>query len=144
MEAVLKDERFARIAKEKKFRSVGRKQRKVQIDQRFQSMFSEPKFVSKCSVDKRGRPTTSFSSKENFKKYYALKDSDESDSEEEEQETTTSQKEGEEEPELLKQGEEEEEESSSNESIEAGVRVSWVKLILSQSSYWYYRYGTGS
>ena len=40
MEAVLKDERFARIAKEKKFRSVGRKQRKVQIDQRFQSMFS--------------------------------------------------------------------------------------------------------
>ena len=65
-----------------------------------------------------------YHTKENFKKYYALKDSDESDSEEEEQETTTSQKEGEEEPALLKQGEEEEEESSSNESIEAGVRVS--------------------
>lgn len=83
MEAVLKDERFARIAKDKKFRSVGKKQRKVQIDERFQSMFKDAKFVSKCSVDKRGRPTN-FSPKENFKKYYALKDSeDESESEEE-------------------------------------------------------------
>merc|ERR1719186_454178 len=45
-------------------------------------MFEDERFVSKCAVDKRGRPTN-YTSKENYKKYYHLKDSDESDSESE-------------------------------------------------------------
>jgi hypothetical protein len=121
MEAVLKDERFARIAKDKKFRGVSKKQRKVEIDQRFQSMFKDANFVSKCSVDKRGRPTT-FSSKENFKKYYALRDSDEEESESDDEEDSDA--EAESEPELVSRVGEEEAVSSADESIEATVKVS--------------------
>jgi len=122
MEEVLKDERFARIAKDKKFRSVGKKQRKVEIDQRFQSMFKDANFVSKCSVDKRGRPTT-FSSKENFKKYYALKDSDEEESDSDAEEDST--EEAEPEPELVSRvGGEDEDVSSGSESMEEDVKVS--------------------
>jgi len=79
MDSVLQDKRFARIATDRKFRGGGKKQRKVKIDQRFQSMFKEEKFVSKCTVDKRGRPKN-FTSKENYRKYYDLKGSDESES----------------------------------------------------------------
>ncbi len=127
MEAVLKDERFARIAKDKKFRGVSKKQRKVEIDQRFQSMFKDANFVSKCSVDKRGRPT-SFSSKENFKKYYALRDSDEeeSHSDDEEDSEAEAEAEAESEPELVSRVGEEEAVSSADESIEATVKVSAV------------------
>jgi hypothetical protein len=125
MEAVLKDERFARIAKDKKFRSVGKKQRKVEIDQRFQSMFKDANFVSKCSVDKRGRPTT-FSSKENFKKYYALRDSDEEGSDSDDEEDSDAEAESESEPELVSGVGEEEAVSSGAESIDANVKVSAV------------------
>jgi hypothetical protein len=137
MEAVLKDERFARVATERKFRSVGRKQRKVQIDQRFQAMFSEPRFVSRCSVDKRGRPT-SFSSKENFKKYYDLKDSDESDSDDDNEEVEEKRpklksdrgaKKGKKSKLLSKADKEKEaEETSSDESIETRVKVIVILL----------------
>ncbi len=133
MEAVLKDERFARIAKSKKFRNVSKKQRKVQIDERFKDMFKDAKFVSKCSVDKRGRPL-SFTAKENFKKFYELKQSDD------ESDTTDSDVEEEEEnlgvpvaapvvdeegPGELKQGQQSDETDSSSgeDSLDAGVRV---------------------
>ena len=43
-------------------------------------MFNDERFVSKCTVDKRGRPQN-FTSKENYRKYYDLKGSDESESE---------------------------------------------------------------
>ena len=79
MDAILKDDRFAKIATDRKFRGGGKKQRKVKIDKRFESMFAEERFVSKCSVDKRGRPQN-LTSKENYRKYYDLKDSDDSDS----------------------------------------------------------------
>jgi hypothetical protein len=134
MEAVLKDERFARVATERKFRSVGRKQRRVQIDQRFQAMFSEPRFVSRVSVDKRGRPAASYSSKENFKKYYDLKDSDDEESDSEEEEDGPKKKSDlggakkvKRSAELLhkadKKEEEEETSSDDEESIEAKVKV---------------------
>lgn len=79
MDVILKDDRFARIATDRKFRGGGKKQRKVKIDKRFESMFADERFVSKCSVDKRGRPQN-LTSKENYRKYYDLKDSDVSDS----------------------------------------------------------------
>jgi len=71
MDSILKDERFAKIATDRKFRGAGRKQRKVAIDHRFKSMFKDERFVSKCTVDKRGRPQT-FTSKENYRKYYDI------------------------------------------------------------------------
>jgi len=76
----LKDSRFAKIGTDKRFMTVSKKQKKVKIDKRFKSMFEDERFVSKCAVDKRGRPTN-YTSKENYKKYYDLKDSDESESE---------------------------------------------------------------
>ena len=75
MEEVLKDKRFAKIATDQRFRGGGKKQKKVQIDKRFQSMFEDDRFVSKCTVDKRGRPKN-FSSKETYQKFYELESSD--------------------------------------------------------------------
>lgn len=80
MDKILKDSRFAKIGTDKRFMTVSKKQKKVKIDKRFKSMFEDERFVSKCAVDKRGRPTN-YTSKENYKKYYDLKDSDESESE---------------------------------------------------------------
>ena len=56
MDPILSDKRFAKLATDKKFRSVGKKHKKVKIDKRFGSLFTNKNFVSKCSVDKRGRP----------------------------------------------------------------------------------------
>merc|ERR1719510_2135552 len=78
---ILGDKRFAKLATDKKFRSVGKKHKKVKIDNRFQSLFTNEKFSSKCSVDKRGRPK-SLSAKDSFEKFYRL--DSESDSEESE------------------------------------------------------------
>ena len=79
---ILGDKRFAKLATDKKFRSVGKKHKKVKIDKRFQSLFTNEKFSSKCSVDKRGRPK-SLSARDSFEKFYRLEDS-ESDSEDSE------------------------------------------------------------
>ncbi|XP_058799477.1 ESF1 homolog [Phymastichus coffea] len=81
MEEMLKDKRFAHIAKDPKFRRIPKNERKVKIDKRFQSMFKDKKFAVKYTVDKRGRPVNQ-SSTENLKKYYELSSSeDESENE---------------------------------------------------------------
>jgi len=79
MDPILSDKRFAKLATDKKFRSVGKKHKKVKIDKRFGSLFTNKNFVSKCSVDKRGRPKN-LSAKESYEKFYKL---DESSSEDE-------------------------------------------------------------
>ena len=66
------DDRFAKFATDPKFRSVSRKDKKVKIDKRFQSMFTDKRFSNKVGVDKRGRPED-FSSKETYQKFYRLK-----------------------------------------------------------------------
>lgn len=80
------DPRFNKLFTDPKFRHVPKKERKVKIDQRFQSLFKDKKFVSKVSVDKRGRPGN-FSTKENYEKFYQMEsssgeDDDDSDSDE--------------------------------------------------------------
>ena len=72
---ILGDKRFAKLATDPKFRSVGKKHKKVKIDKRFQSLFTNEKFSSKCAVDKRGRPKN-LSAKESFEKFYRLEDSE--------------------------------------------------------------------
>ena len=82
----MEDSRFSKFSTDPKYRNVPKKQRKVKIDERFQSMFKDKKFVSKVSVDKRGRPGN-FSTKENFEKFYHLDSSDDEDDEEEKDDT---------------------------------------------------------
>ena len=74
----MEDSRFSKFNTDPKFRNVPKKQRKVQIDERFQSMFKDKKFVSKVSVDKRGRPGN-YSTTEDYKKLYHLEKSDDDD-----------------------------------------------------------------
>ena len=53
----VEDARFSKLGTEKRFRRAGKKHsKKVKIDSRFQGLFTQEKFVSKCAVDKRGRP----------------------------------------------------------------------------------------
>ena len=80
------DPRFTKLFTDPKFRDVPKKEKKVKIDQRFQSLFKDKKFVSKVSVDKRGRPGN-YSTKENYEKFYQM--DSESDDEEEDEDTKT-------------------------------------------------------
>ncbi|XP_036363568.1 ESF1 homolog isoform X2 [Octopus sinensis] len=77
------DERFSHISKDPRFRAVPVKERKVKIDQRFQTMFKDERFNYKYRLDKRGRPFRS-STSENLRRYYDLSDdsTDESDEDE--------------------------------------------------------------
>ena len=84
------DPRFTKLFTDPKFRDVPKKEKKVKIDQRFQSLFKDKKFVSKVSVDKRGRPGN-YSTKENYEKFYQM-DSDSDDEEDEDTKTGTKKK----------------------------------------------------
>ncbi|KAL1131878.1 hypothetical protein AAG570_011489 [Ranatra chinensis] len=71
-----KDERFSFIANDPRFRSIPKVHRRIKIDKRFQSMFTDKNFQLNYRIDKRGRPINETQS-ENFKKYYELSSSDE-------------------------------------------------------------------
>ena len=89
MDPILKDKRFAHVAKDPRFRKMPANERRVKIDDRFKHMFKDKKFKMKFSVDKRGKPIN-LTTDENLKKYYELSDKETSDEEEEgEQETKT-------------------------------------------------------
>lgn len=79
MSDILKDSRFAKYLNDPKYRQIPKHERKVKIDKRFQSMFSDEKFKVKYTVDKRGRPVNETST-ENLRKYYDLDESDGTDS----------------------------------------------------------------
>ena len=83
MDPILNDKRFAKLATDKKFRSVGKKHKKVEIDKRFGALFTDKNFVSKCTVDKRGRPKN-LSAKESYEKFYQLEDDSSSENEDDE------------------------------------------------------------
>lgn len=75
MDEMLKDARFAHIAKDPKYRRIPKAERKVKIDRRFKDMFKDKKFTVKYTVDKRGRPVNQTTS-ENLRKYYDLPSSE--------------------------------------------------------------------
>ncbi|XP_054264673.1 ESF1 homolog [Macrosteles quadrilineatus] len=77
----IKDERFSHISSDPRFRATPKSIRKVKIDKRFQSLFTDKRFQVKYSVDKRGRPVNQ-SSQENYRKYYDVMSDDESTDEE--------------------------------------------------------------
>lgn len=74
---ILKDSRFTKYLNDPRYRQIPKHERKVKIDKRFQSMFSDDKFKVKYTVDKRGRPINE-TSVENLRKYYDLEESDHS------------------------------------------------------------------
>ncbi|XP_049873329.1 ESF1 homolog [Pectinophora gossypiella] len=89
---ILKDSRFTKYLNDPKYRQIPKHERKVKIDKRFQSMFSDEKFKVKYTVDKRGRPVNETST-ENLRKYYDIDESESSstdDEEGEEEKTKTS------------------------------------------------------
>ncbi|KRY67638.1 ESF1 -like protein, partial [Trichinella pseudospiralis] len=71
-----KDKRFAHVSWDPKFREMPRKIRKVKIDDRFSSMFTDPNFKLEFTVDKRGRPYHR-STEENMRKFYDIHSDDE-------------------------------------------------------------------
>jgi len=77
--SILKDERFAGILRDPKFKKPRRNERKVRIDKRFESMFKSDAFKVKYSVDKRGR-RVSTNTTEDLKRFYDLPSEDERDS----------------------------------------------------------------
>lgn len=74
----IRDERFSHISSDPRFRATPKSVRKVKIDKRFQSLFTDKRFQLKYSVDKRGRPIEQ-SSNENFRKYYEISTEESSD-----------------------------------------------------------------
>lgn len=79
MSNILKDERFAGVLRDPKFKKPRKNERKVQIDKRFQSMFKSDAFKVKYSVDKRGRKISKNTS-EDLERFYDLPPEDGTDS----------------------------------------------------------------
>ncbi|XP_059051510.1 ESF1 homolog [Achroia grisella] len=80
MTNILKDNRFTKYLNDPRYKQIPKHERKVKIDKRFQSMFSDEKFKVKYTVDKRGRPISETST-ENLRKYYELDESEDSSNE---------------------------------------------------------------
>ncbi|XP_070492045.1 ESF1 homolog [Chironomus tepperi] len=77
---IFKDERFAHLLSNPRFKQLPKKEGKVKIDDRFKPMFENDKFNIQYNVDKYGRKVNK-KSVENLKNYYDL-DSNESSDEE--------------------------------------------------------------
>lgn len=75
---ILKDSRFSKYLNDPRYKQIPKHERKVKIDKRFSSMFSDDKFKVKYTVDKRGRPVNETST-ENLRKYYDLESGESSD-----------------------------------------------------------------
>ncbi|XKL60134.1 hypothetical protein PGB90_001150 [Kerria lacca] len=73
---VKSDYRFAGIAYDPKFKKPPKHERKIKIDERFQSIFKNSAFKVKYTVDKRGRKISK-STSEDFKKFYDLSSDEE-------------------------------------------------------------------
>lgn len=94
MDEMLKDARFAHVAKDPKFRRIPKAQRKVKIDHRFKGMFKDEKFTVKYTIDKRGRPINRTTT-EDLRKYYDLSSSEDENENENESVPSTSKKDSE-------------------------------------------------
>lgn len=105
------DDRFSKVKKDPRFWEMPNRERKVKIDERFQSMFHDQRFKLKYTVDKRGRPVN-HTTTEDLKRFYKLSDS------EEEDENTEKEKKAEEEAQV-----EDEDESDESEEEEEAEKV---------------------
>ncbi|XP_011634209.1 ESF1 homolog [Pogonomyrmex barbatus] len=78
MDEMLKDTRFAHVARDPKFRRIPKAERKVKIDHRFKGMFTDKNFTVKYTIDKRGRPVNQTTT-EDLRKFYDLSSSEDED-----------------------------------------------------------------
>ncbi|CAG9804464.1 unnamed protein product [Chironomus riparius] len=78
---IYKDERFAHLLSNPRFKKLPKKEGKVKIDERFKPMFENENFNIQYNVDKYGRKVNKKSA-ENLKDYYDLDSNDESSDEE--------------------------------------------------------------
>ncbi|XP_055636779.1 ESF1 homolog [Toxorhynchites rutilus septentrionalis] len=72
------DDRFAHLVNDPRFKGIPRAEKKVKIDKRFRSMFSDERFNVKQTVDKYGRKIKQGDSEE-LRKYYDVESSAEED-----------------------------------------------------------------
>ncbi|RUS82405.1 hypothetical protein EGW08_009857 [Elysia chlorotica] len=81
MESIQNDTRFSHISSDPRFRPMPKSKKKVKIDSRFQSLFTDKNFTHKTNIDKRGRPTLSGSKKQKhvMERFYDLSDSESDD-----------------------------------------------------------------
>ncbi|KAK7165816.1 hypothetical protein R3I93_005788 [Phoxinus phoxinus] len=107
------DERFSKVKKDPRFWEMPNRERKVKIDERFQSMFHDQRFKLKYTVDKRGRPVN-HTTTEDLKRFYKLSDS------EEEDEKTGKEQKADEEPQV--EDEDESDESEEEEEAETVLK----------------------
>ncbi|XP_064384218.1 ESF1 homolog isoform X2 [Halichondria panicea] len=90
----MSDPRFAHVTSDPRYKRVPRREAKVNIDARFQHMFSDKRFKVQYNVDKRGRKVNE-SSSEDLRKYYQLEVNEESDGEAPEEGETNEESDGE-------------------------------------------------
>uniref|UniRef100_A0A1Q3F0I4 Uncharacterized protein n=1 Tax=Culex tarsalis TaxID=7177 RepID=A0A1Q3F0I4_CULTA len=76
------DQRFAHLVNDPRFKGIPRTEKKVKIDKRFQSMFSDERFNVKHVVDKYGRKVQQKAESEELRKYYELGSDEEVDQKE--------------------------------------------------------------
>ncbi|KAG6912008.1 hypothetical protein DXG01_000256 [Tephrocybe rancida] len=72
----MSDPRFARLKSDPRFRRPKKKQAKVLIDDRFQSVFASEKAKKSGRVDKYGRTVSETHEKDNLKRFYRLENDD--------------------------------------------------------------------
>jgi hypothetical protein len=80
---IYKDERFAHLLSNPRFKQLPKTESKVKIDKRFQGMFDDERFNVKQKVDKYGRHLNK--KEEDLKKYYRISSGESSDEAEQEE-----------------------------------------------------------
>ncbi len=79
------DDRFSKLTSDPRFRTYRKVDKKLKVDSRFKSMFTENKFKLKYSMDKRGKNKKHLIS-DDYKKFYRLSDEEDAEQKDAEQE----------------------------------------------------------
>lgn len=88
-EHIYKDKRFAHLINNPRFKTIPKRETKVKIDDRFKSMFKDPKFSIKYNVDKYGRKINKKST-DNLQDYYDIEKSGSSEDDDNEEQPKSS------------------------------------------------------
>ncbi|XP_065655705.1 ESF1 homolog isoform X2 [Hydra vulgaris] len=82
------DKRFEKVKNDPRFQRISKKNKKIKIDPRFEKMFSDDRFHTKFSHDKRGKPILE-EEKEDLHKFYDVQPDEESNDEEQTEKNDT-------------------------------------------------------
>jgi len=91
MESIKDDPRFAHVASDPKFKPMPSFQKRIKIDSRFNSVFTNKHFSHKTHMDKRGRPFFDSSKRKSaMERFYDIESDDSSDSKSSKESSTSS------------------------------------------------------